>query len=98
MSSRNIKVCCGGECTINGSERVQKRLQKEFSNNQEVEISTRDCTGYCSIGPNIDVNGNIVHHGARDDMVQRVQEALVMESDQGGIPDLDIDELLEKLD
>lgn len=98
MSSHNIKVCCGGECTINGAERVQERLQKEFETDQETKISTRDCTGYCSVGPNIDVNGNIVHHGTRDDMEQRVREALAMEPHQGGIPDLNIDELLEKLD
>ncbi len=91
MSCKKVNVCCGQSCSQIGSERVQERLEEAG-----FEVQKRGCTGYCSYGPNVEVNGNLVHHCDSKDMEARVEATTKLP--EGKAKELDADEILKDME
>lgn len=93
-----IKVCLSGKCKGRGSDRVFAVLDREFAMDGGVE-KTDECMGYCGMGPNVAVNGNILHHLHPDDAAERIREELAHPSPKiHGLGTKTIDDLDSVLD
>jgi len=93
-----IKVCCSGKCKGRGSERVFSVLERDCSHEASVEKTT-ECMGYCGMGPNVAVNGNILHHLHPDDAAKRTSEEMDCPSPKAhGLGTKTIDDLDSVLD
>lgn len=95
-----ICVCNDSDCGPRGASRLMDRLKTFFgvepgTRNSEVDLDFRGCTGYCSLGPNVAVNGNVVNHLTPETVVEKVQEARTLPHSQGFISDIDIERFLK---
>ncbi|MBP9751637.1 MAG: (2Fe-2S) ferredoxin domain-containing protein [Candidatus Moranbacteria bacterium] len=68
-----IKVCCSGRCKGRGSGRIFAVLEREYATEGIVE-KTDECMGYCGMGPNVAVNGNILHQLHPENAAKRIRE------------------------
>ncbi|MEK9151071.1 MAG: NAD(P)H-dependent oxidoreductase subunit E [Patescibacteria group bacterium] len=59
-SRATIKVCLHTKCYQKGSEEIFANLKEGLSKEEAVVLPVRECLGYCSEGPNIAINDNIV--------------------------------------
>jgi NADH:ubiquinone oxidoreductase subunit E len=94
----DVKICCSGKCKGRGSERVFAALEREYPG--DATISKTDlCMGYCGMGPNVAINGNILHHMHQDDVTRRVEEEIARPSPRlHGLGSRTIDDLDSVLD
>lgn len=74
-SKATIKVCVHRDCCGRGSERLYERLHRECSAEAEVR-KTDECFRFCKSGPNVAVNGNVLHHMNERNVVSRVRSEL----------------------
>ena len=74
-----VKVCCSGKCKGRGSDRILAVLERERPTESVVE-RTEDCMGYCGMGPNVAVNGNILHRLHPDDAATRIRKEVASPS------------------
>jgi NADH:ubiquinone oxidoreductase subunit E len=93
-----VRVCCGGDCMARRSEELLTVLEEKYKNDPSVSVATCRCTGYCSIGPNVDVNGNIVHHNSSRNVVEQVEHARTLPPQQGMVTDAAIDFIIQRED
>ena len=59
-SRATIKVCLHTKCCQKGSEEIFANLKEGLSKEEAIVLPVRECLGYCSEGPNIAINDNIV--------------------------------------
>lgn len=77
MESRKhqIKVCTNVNCCRNGSEKVLESLISGNLTDCEVR-ETKDCFRFCKQGPNVAVDGHVLHFVKPDNAIRRVQNEL----------------------
>jgi NADH:ubiquinone oxidoreductase subunit E len=93
-----VKVCVHEECRGRGSERIYARLCDECGGEAEIR-KTEDCFRLCKIGPNVAVNGNVLHHMRENNAVLRVRSELRSPSiKRDGIGARSLDDLDDVLD
>lgn len=95
-----VKVCVHTTCASRGSCAIFQKLQAELYD----EASVREyphCFDHCEDGPNISVNGELIHHVSLETAARAVREALKrpsLRSDGQGIrPLTELDEVLDDL-
>jgi NADH:ubiquinone oxidoreductase subunit E len=94
----SIKVCVSGKCGGKGSEKIAETLERDCIDCGSVE-RTGECFGYCALGPNVAVDGNILHHMNPRDAASRVKEEIRHPSPKvHGIGDKTLDDLDSVLD
>ncbi len=91
----NVNVCNGSKCTPRGASDVMSSLEKCCKNDPNVRLDFRSCTGYCELGPNVEVNGNIVNHCTELNVCEKVKQAMSLPEGDGAIGNIDIEEILE---
>jgi NADH:ubiquinone oxidoreductase subunit E len=100
MKPHDVKVCCSGKCAGRGSERVFVTLEREGGDDMIIEKTT-NCFGYCAMGPNVAVDGNILHHLNPGDAITRVRREITHPSPKihglGGKTLDDLDSILDDL-
>lgn len=94
----DVRVCCGGDCMARNALQLLTVLEETYSNDPTVSVATRNCTGYCSIGPNVDVNGNVVHHNTPRTVCEHVEEARALPHNQGMVTDAAINHIIDRED
>lgn len=71
-----IRVCLGKKCILRGGSDIYKNLKEGLATEEALVLPVQECFGYCSEGPNIAINDNIVK-GIRPFMaVEQVRAAL----------------------
>lgn len=70
-----IKVCMSGKCQGRGALGVFAALERGSSARALVS-KTSECMGYCGLGPNVAIDGNILHQVYASDAVSRVNREI----------------------
>jgi NADH:ubiquinone oxidoreductase subunit E len=95
-----IKVCIHTTCAHRGSCAIFQRLQAEMYDEAAVREYPH-CFDACDDGPNISVNGELIHRVSLETAVQYVRRALErpsLKSDGQGIRPLsELDDVLDDL-
>lgn len=94
----DVRVCCGGDCMARNAVQLVTVLEEVYKDDATVSVATRNCTGYCSIGPNVDVNGNIVHHNTPRSVQENVENARTLPHNQGMVTDAAINLIIDRED
>lgn len=76
MKSR-VRVCVNVNCCQRGSQAVATVLKKAFFENEAEVTVSDDCFRFCKSGPNVAVNGAILHHMHPSDAERRVRKAFI---------------------
>lgn len=93
-----IKVCVSGKCKGRGADAVFVALERGCSDRALVS-KTGECMGYCGLGPNVAVDGNILHHMHPRDGASRVNREIDNPSPkEHGLGSKTLDELDSFLD
>lgn len=93
-----VKVCVHRDCCEGGSERIYARLAKEASADMDIR-KTEDCFRFCKKGPNVAVDGNVLHHMSEANALSRIRSEIRSPSaKKDGIGTRTIDELDDLLD
>ncbi|QQS15757.1 MAG: (2Fe-2S) ferredoxin domain-containing protein [Candidatus Moraniibacteriota bacterium] len=94
-----VKVCVHRDCCEKGSDRLYAKLSHEVSSDEADIQKTEDCFRFCKKGPNIAVDGNVLHHMNERNVVSRVRSEIRRPSfKKDGIGTRPIDELDDVLD
>ncbi len=95
-----IKVCVHKTCASRGSCAIFERLQAELYDEATVREYPH-CFDHCEDGPNVSVNGELIHHVSLETAPQVVRETLrhpSLRSDGQGIrPLAELDDVLDDL-
>ena len=70
-----VKVCINTDCCRNGSEKVADALAAGIGDDCEV-TKTGDCFRFCKQGPNVAVDGHVLHFVKPDNAVRRVRNEI----------------------
>lgn len=104
MASENVrkkalvKVCVHRDCCERGSERIYDLLVQAGLSNAEIQ-KTEDCFRFCKMGPNVAVDGNVLHHMSEKSAVSRVRSEMRFPSVKtDGVGTRAIEELDDVLD
>lgn len=93
-----IKICISEKCSGRGSAKVADALEQECADSGTIEKSSQ-CFGYCGMGPNVAVNGNILHHMRPQDAAPRVKTEIAHPSPKKhGLGEKTLDDLDDVLD
>ena len=99
-TAHTVKVCTSGKCKGKGSPAIAETLTQGCAGCATV-TTTDDCFGDCGMGPNVAVDGNILHHMNPRDAVAHVKEELAHPSKKvhglGGKTLDDLDSVLDDL-
>tara|TARA_R110002012_G_scaffold208942_1_gene379143 strand:+ start:159904 stop:160158 length:255 start_codon:yes stop_codon:yes gene_type:complete len=62
-SNDHIFICTGKDCKKNGCEELKSELKKniKFGKKKSIRLVKTKCMDYCKMGPNIVVNGRLLH-------------------------------------
>ncbi len=71
-----IKVCLGRKCMLKGGSDIYKNLKEGLIAEEALVLPMEECFGYCSEGPNIAINDNIVKGIRPFTAVEQVRVAL----------------------
>jgi len=68
--NHHIFICTGKDCKKNGCEELKSELKKylKAKKPQEVKLIKTKCMDYCKLGPNLVVNGELMHHCKPEDI------------------------------
>lgn len=94
-----IRVCCGSDCSPRGARSIMERIVQHYQCNVgehtgNVAVDFRGCTGYCSLGPNVAVNENVVNHCTPENVINKIEQARTLPPSQGLISDVEIEKFL----
>ena len=93
-----VKVCIHADCCGRGSERIYERLTQAGLPDVDVQ-KTEDCFRFCKMGPNVAVDGNVLHHMSEKHAVSRVRSEIRFPSVKtDGVGTRAIEELDDVLD
>lgn len=96
--THTVKICCSGKCKGRGSDRLFAAIEKECVPETIVQKTT-ECMGYCGMGPNVAVDGNILHGLHPDSAGKRVKDEIAEPSPKRhGLGSKTIDDLDSILD
>ncbi|WKK78133.1 (2Fe-2S) ferredoxin domain-containing protein [Marivirga salinae] len=65
-----IFICTGKDCQKNGCEELKSELKQSFKANKikNVKLIKTKCMDYCKLGPNLVVNGKLLHECKNEDI------------------------------
>ena len=94
-----VRVCVNVNCAERGSQGVCDAL-KQSPELRDTDIATTpDCFRFCKQGPNVAVNGNVLHDMRPSDAVRRVKKEIAYPSRKlNGAGTRSIDDLDDVLD
>ncbi len=93
-----VKVCVHKDCCEKGSDRIYRRLLREAPPDLDIR-KTDECFRFCKKGPNIAVDGKVLHHLSESNVLSRVRSEFRHPSaKKDGIGTRSIDELDDLLD
>ncbi|MDD5083427.1 MAG: (2Fe-2S) ferredoxin domain-containing protein [Candidatus Moranbacteria bacterium] len=93
-----VRVCVHVDCCMRGSEKIYEKLSKDLGDTVDVG-KTIDCFRFCKIGPNVSVNGTILHGVHLNDATSKVRREIDKPSRKiEGAGTKSIDELDDVLD
>ena len=97
----HIRICTHTSCCQRGSEKIATTLKQSFSTDEADIATTGDCFRFCKSGPNIAVNGAVLHHMSPANAAARVREAIgkkTVKKEAVGTRSLDeLDDVLDEL-
>lgn len=97
----HIRVCINEHCCRNGSEKVYAALKDSLADSEADIVCSGDCFRFCKSGPNISVNGAILHHVNPGNAVSKVRNALTQKTPKkealGTRPLDELDDVLDNL-
>ena len=56
-----VRVCVNVDCCARGSEKVYDALSKELDASKHEVYMSEDCFRFCKSGPNVSVDGTVLH-------------------------------------
>jgi len=61
--NHHIFICTGKDCKKNGCEELKSELKQSLKANKSknVRLIKTKCMDYCKLGPNVVVNGELMH-------------------------------------
>lgn len=68
-------MCVNTDCCQGGSERSYELLRAELGAEADIE-TTGDCFRYCELGPNVAVDGHVLHRMTPERAVSSVRHEL----------------------
>ena len=93
-----VKVCVHETCCMRGSEKIYDTLAKDLAHTADI-VKTKDCFRFCKSGPNVSVNGTILHGVNASNATTRIQREITKPSRKvEGAGTKSIDELDDVLD
>lgn len=97
----HIRVCTHQTCCQRGSEKIFTALKQSFSEDEADIATTGDCFRFCKSGPNVAVNGALLHHVSPTNASARVREAVgkkTVKKEAVGTRSIDeLDDVLDEL-
>lgn len=72
-----VRVCVNVNCCQRGSQKVADVLRESFTEDEAEITVSNDCFRFCKSGPNVAVNGAILHHMHPSDAERRVRKTFV---------------------
>lgn len=97
----HIRVCTNTSCCQRGSEKIAAALKQSLRADEADITTTGDCFRFCKSGPNIAVNGAVLHHISPANAAARVREAVgkkTVKKEAVGTRSLDeLDDVLDEL-
>lgn len=98
VKKARVKVCVHVDCCMRGSEKVYEKLARDLGDTVDIG-KTMDCFRFCKIGPNVSVNGSLLHGVRLNDATSRVKKEIDHPSRKvDGAGTKSIDELDDVLD
>lgn len=69
-SNHHIFICTGKDCNKNGCEKLKSELKQSLKANKikNVKLIKTKCMDYCKLGPNLVVNGELLHDCKSEDI------------------------------
>ena len=66
----HIFICTGKDCKKNGCEGLKSDLKQSLKNrnNKTARLIKTKCMDYCKLGPNLVVNGELLHDCKSEDI------------------------------
>lgn len=94
-----VKVCTHTKCQSKGSKEIFDTLRAELYD-EALVLKYPHCFDHCENGPNVSVNGQVLHHVNNDSAVSQVRNELKHPSPKsdgpGTRPIGDLDEVLDE--
>lgn len=96
---KRIRVCINVNCCSRGSEKVYTELKQHLDDATHEVYMSEDCFRFCKSGPNVSVEGNVLHDMRPETAVKRVQKEIEHPSKKiDGLGSRSIDELDDVLE
>jgi len=74
---RQLQVCNGEACQVAGAGALKQRIVDHFSvDNQQIEIGDVTCLGYCSGGPNLWIDQQVIGAKSEQDANENIDQLL----------------------
>jgi NADH:ubiquinone oxidoreductase subunit E len=61
---------------MRGSEQIYENLKRELGHDEAAVSTTGDCFRFCESGPNVAVNGNVLHRMRPGDAARRIRQEI----------------------
>lgn len=101
MARKIVKVCLHRNCCERGAREVCDALEREIGPGEADVVRSDECFHFCKKGPNVAVDGNVLHFVRPREAVSRVQREIAHPSarrDAVGSRSLDdLDDVLDDL-
>ena len=99
MTKKNIRVCCGMTCSVMGSGKIMRKIQestglKPGEKNEEIDLNYCACTGNCHLAPSIVVNGNFIHEGKEETIIEEIEKIASLPPQDNSVTDATLEEIM----
>ena len=86
-------------CSVMGAGKIMRKIEestgvKQGENKDGIDLNYCSCTGYCHLAPSVVVNGNMVHEGKPETIMQEIEKAATLPPQESGITDASVDEIM----
>ena len=73
--NHHIFICTGKDCKKNGCEELKTNLKKSIKakNIKNLKLIKTKCMDYCKLGPNLVVNGELLHNCKSEDIPEIIE-------------------------
>ncbi len=74
--NQHIFICTGKDCKKNGCEELKANLKKSLKSHsiKNLKLIKTKCMDYCKLGPNIVVNGELLHDCKGEDIPEIINK------------------------
>ncbi len=75
MDKQKIEICLAAKCKGRGAGAVAALIDGKYENTASIS-KTIECFGCCGVGPNVIVEGRMMHQVYPEDALLRIEEEL----------------------